>query len=144
MDSSIDSRIGVVVRLFQTLIHAFSSASLCTCLWFPPAHAAKPQTTNSVFHLKLNPNNNSFFELWWHQHINTTKQTTCFLVITRSLHEVHEINATGLAVSVRPHDSTREQLDGFGWELLPMLCHWSLPYNRTFQLPTIGNTNMAD
>jgi hypothetical protein len=47
-------------------------------------------------------------------YINTTKQTICFLVTTRSLQEVHKINATGLAVSVRPHESTREQLDGFG------------------------------
>jgi hypothetical protein len=39
------------------------------------------------------------------------------VLITRSLHNVHEINAyrTGhVCLSVCPHDLTREPLDGFG------------------------------
>jgi hypothetical protein len=38
-------------------------------------------------------------------------------VITRSLHDTHEMNAYRagpVCMSVCPHDSTREQLDGFG------------------------------
>jgi hypothetical protein len=42
----------------------------------------------------------------------------------RSLREVH----IGLVVSVHPsvcsHNSTREPLDGFGWNLVWRLCHW--------------------
>jgi hypothetical protein len=50
----------------------------------------------------------------------------------------------GLIMSVCPHDSTREPLDGFGWNLVWTLCHWGLPKNRTFQLSTFGNTNIAE
>jgi hypothetical protein len=48
----------------------------------------------------------------------------------------------GLVVSVRPsiclHDSTREPLDGLGWNLIMVLCHSGLPQNSTFKCPTIS------
>jgi hypothetical protein len=63
------------------------------------------------------------------------KIQSCNFVITRSLHHVHETNACRadhVCLSVRLHDSTREPLDGFGWNLVWTLCHWFLTNNRTF------------
>jgi hypothetical protein len=46
------------------------------------------------------------------------------LIITHSLFDVHEIGALGLVIC--PHDSTRELLDGFGGNLVSILCHLGL------------------
>jgi hypothetical protein len=50
----------------------------------------------------------------------------------------------GLAVSVCPHESTREPLDGLEWSLVWRLCHWGIRRNRIFKFPTIDNNKMAD
>jgi hypothetical protein len=63
----------------------------------------------------------------------------------RSLHDVYGMNAYRaghVCLSVWPHDSTRERLDGFGWNLVWTLCLWGVP--KIVKFPVIGNANMAD
>jgi hypothetical protein len=95
---------------------------------------------------------NKFTVPWKRPVPSTQHKNYLSLVITMcSSHDVHEMNAYRaghVCLSVRlcvcPHNSTREPLNGFGWILVWKLCHWGLPYNRTFQFSAIGNTNIAD
>jgi hypothetical protein len=49
----------------------------------------------------------------------------------------------GLVVSVCPHNSAREPLDGLGWNLVCVLCHSGLPQTRIFEYPVIGDNKMT-
>jgi hypothetical protein len=44
-----------------------------------------------------------------------------------------------ICLAICPHDSTREQVDWFWWNLVLMLCNWRLPYTHTFDFPTISS-----
>jgi hypothetical protein len=51
-----------------------------------------------------------------------------FSLVIHSLHDVHEMNTQGWScLFVCLHDSTREQLDRFGWNSVWTLCHGGLP-----------------
>jgi hypothetical protein len=65
----------------------------------------------------------------------------------RSLRDMHELNtymADHVRLTVCPHDLVQEPLGQFGYYLVWTLCHHRLVSNRTFRVPTIGSTNMAD
>jgi hypothetical protein len=47
-------------------------------------------------------------------------------------------------VGVGPHFSAFKGTDRFSQKLVGKLYHWRLLSHHTFQLPTVGNTNMAD
>jgi hypothetical protein len=62
----------------------------------------------------------------------------------RKVHREKASWAGRFRLSVYPHDSTGEPLNGLGRDLIRVLCHWALPQNHTLVYPTNGITRMAD
>jgi hypothetical protein len=81
-----------------------------------------------------------FIRELFHLYILPSPPSLICVLCTKCMERTHY----ELIVSVCPHDSTREPLDGLGWNLVWVLWQWGLPQNRTFEYPAIGDNKMTD